>query len=200
MIKKIIFDIGEVLLGYKWFKILEMSGLSSEEGARVGKEIFDDPIWYNLDAGNVMLTEAKEQYRIKYPKDADNIDFFLNHPQDMPIARPEIWAYLPKLKEKGYMLYVLSNYGKELFEMHTTEAGFWPLIDGAVISYEVHVCKPDKEIYECLINKYNLEKSDCIFFDDREENVKGAINCGINAVQIKSEDMLKEQLDKLLEE
>ena len=198
MIKNIIFDIGEVLLGYRWFYLLQLSGLSEEEGARVGAEIFDDPIWYNLDAGNIMLTEAKGQYRIKYPDDADNIDFFLSHPEMMPIARPEIWAYLPKLKEKGYKLYVLSNYGKELFEMHTGEAGFWPLMDGAVISFEVHVCKPDKAIYEALVNKYNLNKEECIFFDDREENVIGAKNCGIDARQIKGEESLKEELEKLL--
>lgn len=198
MIRNIIFDIGEVLLGYRWQYILELSGLSEEEGYRVGGEIFNDQIWYNLDAGNIMLTEAREQYRIKYPDDADNIAFFLSHPELMPIARPRVWEYLPKLKDKGYKLYVLSNYGKELFEMHTDQAGFWPLIDGAVISYEVHLCKPDLAIYKALLDKYSLDPSECIFFDDRPENVEAAIKSGINSVQVKGEDKVISELEKLL--
>lgn len=198
MIKNVIFDIGEILLGYRWRELLEMSGLSPDEGARVAAEIFDDAIWHNLDAGNVMLTEAKSLYREKYPSDADNIDFFLSHPEKMPIERPEIWEYLPKLKEKGYMIYVLSNYSKELFELHAGGAGFWPIVDGAVISYQVHVCKPDEAIYRALLDKYSLNPTESIFFDDRAENVEGAKRCQIEGVWIRSKEMLIEELNKLL--
>lgn len=198
--KNIIFDVGEVLLGYRWFYLLELSGLSEEEGMRVGNEIFADPIWYNLDAGNVMLTEARALYREKYPEDADNIDFFLTHPELMPIKRPRVWEYLPKLKQKGYRLYILSNYGKELFEMHTDKAAFLPLMDGAVISYQVHLCKPNPEIYKALLDKYGLNPGECIFLDDKAENIEGAGKVGIYGVQMKNEDAVIKELKKLLEE
>ena len=42
MIRNIIFDIGEILLSYRWTYVLEMSGLSEEEGTRVGRLIFSD--------------------------------------------------------------------------------------------------------------------------------------------------------------
>ena len=179
MIKNIIFDIGEILLGYRWTYVLEMSGLSEEEGMRVGRLIFSDPLWYELDAGNVMLSEAKRLYQEKYPDDATAIAFFLDHPEMMPLSREQVWEYLPKLKEKGYGLYVLSNYGRELFDMHVKRAPFWGDIDGAVISYEVHVCKPQPKIYRLLLEKYGLVAQESIFFDDRPENVEGAIACGL---------------------
>lgn len=198
MIKNIIFDIGEILLGYRWTYVLEMSGLSEEEGTRVGRLIFSDPLWYELDAGNVMLREAKRLYQEKYPSDAKAIAFFLDHPEMMPLSREQVWEYLPKLKEKGYGLYVLSNYGKELFDMHVKRAPFWGDIDGAVISYEVHVCKPQPEIYRLLLKKYGLQAEESIFFDDRSENVEGAIACGLQSKCITSQAQLITELKALL--
>lgn len=198
MIKNIIFDVGEVLLGYRWHYILELSGLAPEDGVRVFKEIFESKIWRDLDAGDVMLTDAKELFREKYPEEGENIEFFLSHPELMPIARPEVWEQLPKLKDKGYKLYVLSNYGKELFEMHTAGSGFLQYMDGGVISYEVHVCKPDAAIYKALLDKYSLNPEECVFYDDKAENIDGAAACGIKGVRIQSEDMLLSELEKLL--
>ena len=43
--------------------------------------------------------------------------------------------------------------------------------DGGLFSYEEHMVKPNKEFYEKLINKYNLNKAETIFFDDKEKNV-----------------------------
>ena len=198
MIKNIIFDIGEILLGYRWTYVLEVSGLSEEEGNRVGRLIFADPLWYELDAGNVMLTEAKRLYQEKFPKDAKAIAFFLDHPELMPLEREDVWTYLPKLHDKGYKLYVLSNYGRELFDMHVRRAPFWKDIDGAVISYEVHVCKPDPKIYELLLEKYDLKREESIFFDDRPENVEGAIACGLQSKCISSKEELILELEALL--
>ena len=200
MIKNIIFDIGEILLSYRWTYALEMSGLSEAEGNRVGNLIFSDRLWYELDAGNIMLEEAKRLYREKYPEDARSISFFLDHPEMMPLDRKEVWAYLPKLRAAGYKLYVLSNYGKELFDMHVLKAPFWKDIDGGVISYTVHVCKPDEKIYRILLDKYDLKAEECLFFDDRPENVEGALNCGFNSRCIQTEAELTGELDRLLAE
>ena len=71
-------------------------------------------------------------------------------------------------------------------------------IDGKIVSYAVHLVKPDHAIYEELVRRYNLTREDCIFFDDREENVAAAIECGIRAVRVTGRAMLAEALDKLL--
>ncbi|MBO4903007.1 MAG: HAD family phosphatase [Lachnospiraceae bacterium] len=200
MPKNIIFDVGEILLGYRWEYVLEVSGLSVEEGKRVRKLIFQDPLWYELDAGNIMLDEARTLYRERYPKEADSIAFFLQHPEMMPIARERVWKLLKDMKAAGYKVYVLSNYGKELFALHVKDAPFWEDVDGAVISYEVHVCKPDARIYETLLEKYGLDPEDCVFYDDRPENIEGAGACGIAGVCIESEEALLAEMERLIEE
>ncbi|MBQ7581369.1 MAG: HAD family phosphatase [Lachnospiraceae bacterium] len=200
MLKNIIFDIGEVLLSYRWNYVLEVSGLSEEEGKRVGNLIFADPIWSELDAGNVMLDEARLLYANKYPKDARAIAFFLEHPEMMPLPREEVWEKLKELKEAGYKTYILSNYGKELFEMHVGSAPFLKHMDGAVISYQVHVCKPDARIYRELLDKYELSAEECLFFDDRIENVNGAIACGMQSMMITSEEELIRIMNTLIQQ
>ena len=38
--------------------------------------------------------------------------------------------------------------------MHTKGAKFLDVLDGGVVSYQVHALKPDREIYEILLEKY----------------------------------------------
>ena len=54
-IKNIIFDVGDVLLSYRWKYMLMDYGLSEEEAVRIGTEMFDDPegLWGLLDLGTV---------------------------------------------------------------------------------------------------------------------------------------------------
>lgn len=58
--------------------------------------------------------------------------------------------------------------------------------------------KPDREIYEILLEKYSLKAEECLFFDDRMDNVEGAKKAGIQAIQVTSREMLNETLDKML--
>ncbi|MBR6451111.1 MAG: HAD family phosphatase [Lachnospiraceae bacterium] len=198
MIRNLVFDIGGVLLGYRWEDILRRSGLSREEGLHVAGLIFADPLWYELDAGNITLADVRRLYPEKYPAYAHPISFILERPDEMPIPREKVWSYLKPLKEKGYGIYVLSNYGAELFTMHTKDAPFWKDVDGSVISYEVHACKPDREIYLALLEKYDLKAGECIFFDDRKSNVDGAVAVGMQGAVIGSEEELTGYLEKYL--
>ena len=102
------------------------------------------------------------------------------------------------LKEKGYKIYLLSNYSKDLFEKHTKGADFLNNIDGMVVSYQIHKIKPDLAIYNYLIEKYSLNTDECIFFDDRQINTQAAESLGIKSVTITSKELLLSEMDKLL--
>ena len=54
-IKNIIFDVGDVLLSYRWKYMLMDYGLTETEAVRIGTEMFDDPegLWGLLDLGTV---------------------------------------------------------------------------------------------------------------------------------------------------
>ena len=200
MIKNLIFDVGEVLLEYRWTDMLMDYGLSYAEAKRIGEELFHKPIWADgLDGGLVTIETAIEKYKFLHPNDIDVISWFLRNGELMAVRRPEVWEKLAMLKKKGYMIYILSNYSEELFAKHTKDAGFLDIIDGGIVSYQVHLLKPDIRIYKALLKKYSLKAEECMFFDDKEENVNGACRAGMKAVRVTSREMLNMMLDEMLE-
>ncbi len=85
-------------------------------------------------------------------------------------------------KVKGYKLFILSNAHKSFYE-YFPRAIDLNIFDGVVVSADIHIVKPDIRIYEHLLNTYNLKPEECLFIDDRADNVKGAKAAGINAIQ-----------------
>ena len=62
----------------------------------------------------------------------------------------------------------------------------------------IHRAKPDQAIYKALCDKYGLIPENCLFFDDRSENVQGARDFGMTAVHVTSQESLLEYLRSLL--
>lgn len=198
MIKNIIFDVGDVLLEYRWKDMLKDYGLPDDEAYKVGNLMFNDNLWHEFDLANMTHDEIVGQYLKNYPEYAEVMQWFMTHGELMHVKREDVWEKLHKLKEKGYGIYILSNYSQELFEKHTKDAPFISLADGIVVSYQIHITKPDEKIYRYLLDKYNLKAEECIFFDDREENTEAARKLGIEAITVTSREFLLDVLDKLL--
>ncbi len=198
MIKNIIFDVGDVLLEYRWKDMLKDYGLPDDEAYKVGNLMFNDNLWHEFDLANMTRDEIVGQYLKNYPDYAEVMQWFMTHGELMHVKREDVWEKAQKLKEKGYGIYILSNYSQELFEKHTKEAPFISLADGVVVSYQIHITKPDEKIYRYLLDKYNLKAEECIFFDDREENTEAARKLGIEAITVTSKEFLLDELDKLL--
>ena len=198
--KNIIFDVGDVLLDYRWQQMLMDYGLDEAEAYRVGRELFDDPdgLWHAYDLGVKSQEEIIQEFEKKHPEDAEVIRWFISHGEYMHVARPAIWKLVHQLKEAGYHLYILSNYPEILFKKHTQYADFMEDMEGMVVSYMIHVGKPEQVIYQTLCDRYGLNKEECLFFDDRAENVQGAIDFGMRGKRVWSAKGLAADLEELL--
>ena len=73
-----------------------------------------------------------------------------------------------------------------------------PYIDGKIISSHVKCIKPEPEIYEKLLETYHLKAEECVFFDDRADNVEGAKAVGINGIHFTGYEAAKEQFEALV--
>lgn len=199
MIKNIIFDVGDVLLEYRWKDMLMDYGMSDAEAIKVGRMMFDDPLWTEMDlADSKREQELVLQYTKKYPEYAETIVWFLNHAEYMHVSREDVWERVHQIKQLGYKLYILSNYPETMFEKHARHAAFMADIDGEVVSYQVNRVKPNHEIYQYLLEKYSLQPQECLFFDDRPQNVEAAEKMGIAAITVVSKDFLLEKLDEII--
>lgn len=195
MIKNIVLDVGGVLLDYRWKDMLMDYGLNEETALIVGPEMFDDELWLQFDLDLLPTEEIIKKYEEKYPEHKDVIRWFITHGELMHVPRQDVWKAVHELKKKGYGIYILSNYSEEFFRKHTGNASFIDDADGIVVSYQIHKAKPEKEIYLYLFEKYNLEPAECIFFDDRLENVEASNKLGMRSVQVTSKEMLLKELN-----
>lgn len=200
--KNIIFDIGSVLIGYRWKDMCLEAGWEEEKAEKIGRGFFLSPLWPDFDAGLVGTGELVESIAEKYPELREDARWFITSGKKMIIERPKVWDRVKKLKEKGFGLYLLSNYSEELFKVHTDGLPFVELVDGGVISYQIHEIKPNPAIYQHLLQKYQLKPEECLFFDDRPENTEAARKLGMAAVTVEggSEELLLQELEKLLTE
>lgn len=197
MIKNVIFDLGNVLINFTPLEYLKSLGYDDIKA----KELFDatigDQIWIDMDAGKYMEKEEYlKAYKDKYPNLYPDIELFLNGPWMDNLIYPikENQVLIDIVKEKGLKYYILSNYPNDSFRYTYNKCEFIRNADGMVISSHVKISKPDPKIYNLLLDKYNLNPKECIFIDDRKDNVDTAISLGIKGIVYKDLQTTKQEL------
>ena len=116
--------------------------------------------------------------------------------EKLGVSRAAIWKGIQKLKEQGYKLYIFSNITHPTLEYLKKKVDIENLIDDMVCSHIEHLMKPDKEFYERLIKKLNINKEETIFFDDKIKNVEVGNSVGIKSVQFNSISDILKSLEK----
>ena len=202
MIKNIIFDLGGVLVDWNPVDKLRRMGLPEDEVNIIAQNTAFSPEWNEVDKGaiekeklfEVMLARIPQEYR----KDAAS---FLNEGVFDAIHSFSYSAeWLKSLKQRGLSVFLLTNYSDWMFSYHfENEFSFKDSVDGMIVSGRVKLLKPDRAIYEALMNKYGLKPEECVFFDDRQENVEGAQKCGIKAIVFKNFEQAQTELKTYLE-
>ena len=67
-----------------------------------------------------------------------------------------------------------------------------------IYSYKYKMKKPDHCIYEKLLEDYQLNASECVFIDDRQENIDAAKEVGFAGILFENYEQAKAELDALL--
>ncbi len=84
-----------------------------------------------------------------------------------------------ELKAAGYKLYVLSNMSREFIDF-LRRVPVYALFDGDVVSCEEGTVKPERRIYEILLDRFALDPAETLFIDDRAANIAAARGLGID--------------------
>ncbi len=84
---------------------------------------------------------------------------------------------------KNYYLAILSNDVKEWSNYLRTKFGLNSLFKIIIISGEVGYRKPDKRIYDILLERIQSSPSNCVFIDDRAKNLLSASEIGIKTIR-----------------
>ncbi|MCR5457310.1 MAG: HAD family phosphatase [Clostridiales bacterium] len=198
--KNIVFDVGGVLSGYKFEKVMhEKYGAEEGRTGKLVKQMGSDKIWNEFDYENYNFYEVVELFAEKYKDDADFIREIFSHMAEYADPYYDVWDLVHELKSVGYKIYLLSNYSSVTFQWQLGDGYFLKDVDGYLFSHEIHEIKPHPIIYQKFFEKNSLNPSECLFFDDRPDNVEGAKGEGMDAIRVESKDFLIGKLKELIE-
>lgn len=200
MINTIIFDIGQVLAWFRWKEYIKDFGWSEEINEAVSRAtVLSSNIWKEFDRGVLTYEELFERSYQVEPNYREQIKIFYNNMEQLVFEYDYSEMLIKKLKEKGFKVYLLSNYSKIPFEYAQKNFKFLKYVDGGIISYQVKHIKPEPEIYKCLIDKYNIIPNQSVFFDDVQENLDGAAKFGINTIKVTKKEDIFDGLKNLID-
>ena len=187
MIKNIIFDIGNVILNFNILKVLSAFTTNKDEQKFILDNIINSPEWLGhalIDTGYVTKEDAIEivKDRTNHINDKLISDFWNNY-NDYAMVDEKVIKLIQKLKDNNYKIYLLSNINPYTHEF-VKASGLFDVVDGYVLSYLEHQIKPYEGIYNTLINRYTLKPEECLFIDDKMENVKTANKLGIQGESV----------------
>lgn len=183
MIRNIVFDIGNVLVRWDSLAIVKAAfALEGDIAAEKRRSLFvTTDIWLALNRGEMTVEETKRAYVAAGLLDDDEAERFFAAVYDSfaPIAGTE--TLMRRLKDAGYRLFALTDNVHEIVAHLQDTHQFWPLFEGATVSAEVGLLKPDPLIYRHLLDTHGLEADETVFLDDIPRNVAGAKDAGIHA-------------------
>lgn len=198
MIKNIIFDFGGVLLDWNPRYLYKSYFNNDEEMEHFLADICNGEWNIKQDAGRP-FAEAVKELQAKYPEYAEAIQMYDDDWEKMlKCELPGSIDLLKELKSMGYGIYGLTNWSAEKIGYAFANYSFFSLFDGIVVSGVEKVVKPDRKIYEILLERYSLKPGECVFIDDNPDNVDMAKVLGINAIRFDNIGNVKEHLETLL--
>ena len=189
----VIFDLGKVLIDYDFEIFFRAVGCAADIRTLAEAE---RPLM-QFDAGklsrNVFYLSMQDIYNFK----VDQATFekawrrvFTPIPQMLELARQigqEHEVFILSNTDEIHFPYIWNNF----LQLHHFG-------DNLMLSYELQAVKPDFEIYQFAMNKFNLKPEECIFIDDKIINVEAAENYGIPAIWHQSFQITKNKLSKFL--
>ena len=172
--KNVVFDLGRVVFAQDPAK-------STAEFKQFFSYVSLTPMpqfWTDYDMGVLSFDQVAEElaaYRGVEPEFAREMITIAIGKQET--IRPTE-KLIDELKAAGYKLYVLSNMSREFIDFLRKQK-VYENFDGDVVSCEVGIVKPMPEIYDLLLERFDLDPVETIFIDDRKENVDAAAAKGI---------------------
>lgn len=198
MIKAIIFDYGGVMTD---------GGAGPESSVRLARHLhITRPEahaliqlgWHEFMKNDISEDEFWQTIETHFGRPISQADRNIWNTWESMKPRPEMVALVRRLKTDGFTVGLLSN-SISPTSSKIRQHGGYEVFDFTVISYEVHMAKPDPEIYEFTLSKLpGIEASETIFIDDQEKCLKPARQFGIHTILAKNPQQIATGIDTII--
>lgn len=195
-IKSVISDLGMVIIFFDndifLNKMMNYSPFSLEEMKELVVENFG--LVESFDRGKMTPEKFYQEVAARFRAEIDYHSFFRIY-NDIFTLNPPVLNIMKKLKSQ-HRLVLLSN--TDVMRFGFIQKTFPEILffDAYVLSYEVGCMKPDSRIYKVALKRAEARAKECLFIDDREENVMAALKLGLQAIHFGPQTDLKTSLQE----
>ncbi|MCL2174295.1 HAD-IA family hydrolase [Candidatus Saccharibacteria bacterium] len=134
-----------------------------------------------------LLTEVAELASVSVSEIRETFD---NNPRNNELLDFIAHDLKPKYKI-GFLSNASTDHVHELFTPEQIK-----LFDDVVLSYQVHMIKPNPKIYKLAAERLNVEITECLLVDNSARYVEGAENVGMRGIVYRSFDQFRNDLEK----
>lgn len=198
MIKNIVWDMGNVLIRFDPELFLSRYVLTEEQRRLLLEQVFRSVEWVMLDRGTLDEAGAEQRILPRLPEPLRAVAQDLIEAWDEPLLPVQgMLELVQQLKQQGYRLYLLSNAAARQ-PRYWSRAEASRLMDGALISAQVGLLKPDPRIYQTFLQQFALRAEECVFIDDTPLNVEAAQQEGMSGILFRQDpEQLRQSLRAL---
>lgn len=200
MVKNIVFDIGNVLATFKPKDFL-MDIFKDAKLADQFFEVFFTKLWHEYDQGLYTKEQMIQKGLQKMPDQKEKIKNMMDIWTSYVVGIQKNIDLIHIYQKKGYKVYILSNIPEDSYIYLKEHYNFIDQVDGGIYSYQHKLIKPDVEVFEILLDQYDLKANECIFIDDKKENIRTAERLGFYTIWLKDHaklaTLLKENLNEV---
>lgn len=193
----VIFDLGNVVLDWNVDRILGSLDLAPPKLDLLRAELFAHQDWYDLDHG--IKTEATVTSEICKRSALTRVvveDALLAAKKSLSTI-PESILLMQEIKSYGLEMFCLSNMSRETYG-HIKNQEFFELFSGIVISGIERCMKPQAEIFQLILQRYEIEPANALFIDDSLPNILKARELGLNSYHFKGSEACYAEIRELL--
>jgi putative hydrolase of the HAD superfamily len=195
-IKAVFFDIGNVLLRFSNKRILrKFAWAVGRHPVKVARHIWKGRLVDRIERGELTGAEIHDLFVSELGYTGDFLKFKTLWCDHFTLDRGS-YAILKSL-EGRVPTYLLSNTNALHIEHIRARYAFPGLVKGAILSHELKLRKPQREIYEAALKMSGTLPEETVFIDDLEENCEGARKAGLHAIRYRGAKDLKKRLSAL---
>jgi 2-haloacid dehalogenase len=197
-VSAVVFDLGGVLIDWDPRYLYRPLFDGDEAAMEAFLTTVCTPEWNRRQDAGRPWSEAVASLIVEHPEQRYLIAAYWERWQDMlgEAIAPSV-DVVAELRAGGVPLYALSNWSAETFPIARPRYPFLEWFDGIVISGEVRSAKPDRRIYEALLERHRLDPGSVVFVDDVAANVAAAEELGMRGIRFTSAPDLRRELVSL---
>lgn len=192
-----IFDVGQVL--YRWdLRCLYEKLIDDAQELDWFLKNVVTPEWhFQQDAGRPLAEMVPERIA-QFPKyESQIVAYAERFVESIPGPVAGSHELIERLAARNVPIFGITNFGAEFWQAFLPTAPIFNLFQDVVVSGEEKMLKPDPAIYQLALERFDVAAGQCLFVDDRRENIAAGEALGIKGHHFCGATGLEKELNKL---